>query len=399
MRLGDAAGPSRLGHAVTRRRRLVFVCVLGLVAGAIAHLADPGGHADALTFLAAGLVLGELLALRLEEGSALPLSYAVLVVLASSFSLREYAIAVLGAQLVSIMLRTGERSRTWRLEIFAVRIAVAVATYAAYQGAWHLVGRREQVAPVLGALAAAAAAQLLVDVGASTLLRLGASFAARGRLAWLAIASSGMLMAIGYRGVNGDGRVGIWGPLLFSTPLLAAWYAFERLDDATRSYRQTIEALAMAPELGGLVPPGHSERVATLATAMGEHLGLSAPDVRDLEMAALLHHLGQVTLDLPVDERGADPGEVSSVTGAMLREIRPLVAAGEIIAGDVDDPKRRLAVQALRLASEYDDLTARDQVPEDLAVESLRSAPSYVYEERVVVALERVLRDRVSAGS
>ena len=195
------------------------------------------------------------------------------------------------------------------------------------------------------------------------------------------------------------GASGIWGPLLFSTPLLAAWYAFERLDDATRSYRQTIEALAMAPELGGLVPPGHSERVATLATAMGEQLGLSAPDVRDLEMAALLHHLGQVTLDLPVDERGADPGEVSSVTGAMLREIRPLVAAGEIIAGDVDDPKRRLAVQALRLASEYDDLTARDQVPEELAVESLRSAPSYVYEERVVVALERVFRDRVSAGS
>jgi hypothetical protein len=267
--------------------------------------------------------------------------------------------------------------------IFVERIAVSAATFAAYQGVWHLVGQREQVAPVLGALAAGAAAQLLVDVSVSTLFRLGASFAARGRLAWLAIASSGMLMAIGYRGVNGAGRVG----------------AFERLDEATRSYRQTIEALAMAPELGGLVPSGHSERVATLATAVAEQLGLSATDVRDLEMAALLHHLGQVTLDVPVDKRGADPGEVSAVTGAMLREIRPLVAAGEIIAGDVDDPKRRLAVQALRLASEYDDLTVRDEVPKDLAVESLRSAPSYVYEERVVVALERVLRDRVNAGS
>ena len=234
---------------------------------------------------------------------------------------------------------------------------------------------------------------------ASKVFRLGASFSARGRLAWLAIASSGMLMAIGYRGVDGDGRVGIWGPLLFSTPLLAAWYAFERLDSATRSYRQTIEALAMAPELGGMVPPGHAERVATLASAMGEQLGLSGADVRDLEMAALLHHLGQVTLDDPVDEHGVDPAEVTAVTGAMLREIRPLVAAGEIVAGEVDDPKRRLAVQALRLASEYDDLTVRDNVPGDLAVESLRSAPSYVYDERVVVALERVLRDRVSASS
>jgi hypothetical protein len=384
---------------MNRRRRLALVCVLGLVAGTVAHLLDPSGRADALTFLAAGLVLGELLALRLEDRGALPLSYAVLVVLASSFTLREYAIAVLGAELVSILFRITDRSHVWRLTIFVVRMTVAAATYAAYQGAWHLIGQREQVAPVLFALGAAAAAQLLVDMAASKVFRLGASFTTRGRLAWLAIASSGMLMAVGYRGVGGDGRVGIWGPLLFSTPLLAAWYAFERLDSATRSYRQTIEALAMAPELGGMVPPGHAERVATLASAMGEELGLSASELRDLEMASLLHHLGQVTLDDPVNVHGADPPDMTAVTGAMLKEIRPLVRAGEIVAGDVDDPKRRLAVQALRLASEYDDLTVRDHVPGDLAVESLRSAPSYVYEHKVVLALERVLRDRLSAAS
>ena len=161
--------------------------------------------------------------------------------------------------------------------------------------------QRETVAGVLGALAVAALVQVIADVTVRRVLHEGTTFSARGRLAWLAIASSGMFMAIGYRGVDGDGRVGIWGPLLFSTPLLAAWYAFERLDSATRSYRQTIEALAMAPELGGMVPPGHAERVAELALAMGEQLGLSGADVRDLEMAALLHHLGQVTLDDPVD--------------------------------------------------------------------------------------------------
>ena len=382
---------------MNRGRRIGFVCGLGLVGGLIAHFADPSGRAYALTLLAAGLVLGELFALRLEDRDALPLSYAVLVVLASSFPLRDYAIAVASAEVVSLLLRVTDRQRARYVVLFVIRIAVAVATYAAYQGVWHLVGRREQVAPVLAALAAAAAAQLLVDITASKLLRLGESFSPRSRLAWLAVASSGMLMAIGYRGVDGSGRVGLFGPLLFSTPLLAAWYAFERLDAATRSYRQTIEALAMAPELGGMVPPGHAARVATLASAMGEQLGLGAADVRDLEMAALLHHLGQVTLDEPADGRGVDPSEVTAVTGAMLREIRPLVGAGEIVGGDVNDPKRRLAAQALRLASEYDDLTARDNVPGNLAVESLRSAPAYVYDERVVVALERVLRDRVSS--
>jgi hypothetical protein len=384
---------------VNRGRRIGLVCVLGLVAGVIAHLVDPSGDADALAFLGAGLVLGELLALRLEDRGMVPLSYAVLVVLASSFGLREYAITVACAEVASILLRMTDQQRIRHIVVIGVHVVVAAATYGAYVAAWHLVGRREDVAPVLTALAAAAAAQLVVDVIASRLFHLGASFSARGRLAWLAISSSGILMAIGYRGVGGSGRVGLWGPLLFSTPLLAAWYAFERLDSATRSYRQTIEALAMAPELGGMVPPGHAERVATLASAMGEQLGLPATEVRDLEMAALLHHLGQVTLDEPDDGRGVDPTEVTSVTGSMLREIRPLVAAGELVSGEVEEPRRRLAVQALRLASEYDDLTVRDNVPGNLAVESLRSAPSYVYDERVVVALERVLRDRVSANS
>ncbi len=384
---------------MNRGRRIGLVCVLGLLAGVVAHLADPSGNADALALLSAGLVLGELLALRLEDGGVVPLSYAVLVVLASSFGLREYAVAVAVAEVVSVLVRMTEAHRVRPVVVFGVRIAVAAATYAAFEVAWHLVGRRERVAAVLVALAAASVAQLIVDVAASKIFRLGASFSARGRLAWLAIASSGMLMAVGYRGVGGHGRTGLWGPLLFSTPLLAAWYAFERLDSATRSYRQTIEALAMAPELGGMVPPGHAERVATLVSAMGEQLGLPASEVRDLEMAALLHHLGQVTLDAPDDGRGVDPTEVTSVTGSMLREIRPLVAAGELVSGEVDEPRRRIAVQALRLASEYDDLTARDNVPGNLAVESLRSAPSYVYDERVVVALERVLRDRVSANS
>jgi hypothetical protein len=76
----------------------------------------------------------------------------------------------------------------------------------------------------------------------------------------------------------------------------------------------------------------------------------------------------------------------------MLREIRPLVSAGDIVAGDTDDPDSRLAVQVLRLASEYDDLTIVDGTPSDVALETLRSAPAYVYEERVLHALERAIR-------
>ena len=78
----------------------------------------------------------------------------------------------------------------------------------------------------------------------------------------------------------------------------------------------------------------------------------------------------------------------------MLREIKPLAGAGDIVAGDTAEPRRRVAVQVLRVASDYDDLTARDSNDSSVAIETLRSAPGYVYDEKVLSALERVVKDR-----
>jgi hypothetical protein len=133
--------------------------------------------------------------------------------------------------------------------------------------------------------------------------------------------------------------------------------------------------------------------VAALSSAMAGVLGVSGKDTSDLEMAALLHHLGQVTIDEPEDARPIPPSQVATVTSAMLREIKPLAGAGDIVAGDAHDPRRRLAVQVLRVASDYDDLTARDSNEADVAIETLRSAPGYVYDDKVLAALERVLNE------
>ena len=377
------------------RRRMALVVMAGTAASVVAHFADPSGSAGVLMFLASGLVLGELLVLRLENGTAIPLSYAVLLVLAASFRVPEYTVVVVGAELISAAVRLTDRPAGWRAQIMVERLLVAAATIAVYDGMRAITHHDETVAAVLLTLAAAAIAQVPVSFVARWVLRLQPTLSERARLGWLAIASSGMLMAIGYRGVNGHGQVGIWGPLLFSTPLLAAWYALERLDSATRAYRQTIEALAMAPEFGGIVPPGHSQRVAALSSAMAGVLGVSAHDTTDLEMAALLHHLGQVTIDEPEDPAQPVPqAEVAAVTSAMLREIKPLAGAGDIVAGDADDPKRRVAQQVLRVASDYDDLTARDSNESSVSNETLRSAPGYVYDDKVLAALERVVNER-----
>ena len=68
--------------------------------------------------------------------------------------------------------------------------------------------------------------------------------------------TSGMLMSVGYKGIGGQEGMGLWGPLLFSIPLLAAWYSFERLASIRRTYEQTIGALSVVPELAGLVRSG-----------------------------------------------------------------------------------------------------------------------------------------------
>jgi hypothetical protein len=82
----------------------------------------------------------------------------------------------------------------------------------------------------------------------------------------------------------------------------------------------------------------------------------------------------------------------------MLREIKPLAGAGDIVAGESDDQRRRLAVQVLRLASEYDDLTVVDGTPPDVAFETLRTAPRYIYDERVLSALERAVGDSTNSA-
>jgi hypothetical protein len=293
--------------------------------------------------------------------------------------------------LIFLILRFSDHPARRRIQSILERMIVAAATIAVYAAMRSLTGYRETVPAVLLCLGLAAIAQIPTDLGARKLLRLHPSFTRRSRLAWLAIASSGVLMAIGYRGVGGRGDFGIWGALLFATPLLATWHAFERLDSATRAYHQTIESLAMAPEFGGLVPEGHSQRVAALSVDMATELGVSASDTRDLEMAALLHHLGQVTLDVPDDSDGpVSSSEVAAVTGAMLREIKPLAGAGDIVAGEAAAPRRRVAVQILRVASDYDDLTAGDGNDPAVAIETLRSAPGYVYDAKVLAALEYV---------
>jgi hypothetical protein len=395
------------------RSRVAWVAAGGLLAAATVHVAQPHSSAGGAVLLAAGVVLGELLVLRLDDGTGVPLSYAMVLVLVACFPPVAAAVLLVGAELIAIVIRVAPADFHGRVWIGFQRLVVAAGALGAYRAARHAFGGRSHLGAVLGMLAIAALAALVVDEVIRLASHRRSGLAGRGRTAWTALVSCAMLMTVGYGGVHGRGDLGVWGPLLFSIPLLGTWYSFERLDSISRTYRQTIEALAMAPELGGVVRSGHATRVAALATDIGHELGLDDSNLEHLETAALLHHLGQVTLDEPAPGARADMPEVAAVTAALLREIEPLRAAGEIVAGESLAARDALRVpaawraspvavasQALKVASAFDDLTEGVTNRSAAALEALYSSPGYVYDSRALEALELILnRDgRVRRG-
>jgi hypothetical protein len=388
---------------MSARDRVAAAVAGSILASVTVRIAQPHSTAAGAVLLGAGVDLGELLVLRLSDGTGLPLSYAVLVVIVTSFPPLAVVALVLGAELVAVVVRDEPRAPASRIAIGAWRVLVAAGALGAFRVARHLFGARVHLGAVLGALVVTVLAVLLVD----ELLRFAShrrsGLVGSGNVAWSALGSCAVLMSVGYSGVNGRGDLGVWGPLLFSIPLLATWYSFDRLASINRTYRQTIEALAMAPELGGLVPDGHAQRVARLATAIGRELDLDDAQLQTLETAALLHHIGEVTLDEPAAGASADPNEVAAVTAALMLGIEPLQPAADIVArvplGARDAARTggsrfgptSMCSHVLKVASDFDDLTGGDGARAADALDALYASPGYVYNLRALEVLERLL--------
>jgi hypothetical protein len=385
---------------VSRTRRIAFVAIAGAVAAGALEAFSWGN--PELAVLGAALVASELFELRPMGRAPLPISFAVAVVLVPASTPTEYALVVGIGYLVAVAIRP-EPAGLWdRTLLLAERLAEGYVIRAAYRLVVDATERGETRALVLGALAAAAVAPVVVaDV--VTAVRQHRVASARVRGADLALVTSAMLMTVGYAGIDGEGRLGLWGPLLFCIPLLAAWYSFELLASTRRGFRQTVSALGTAPELGGLVREGHAERVAELAVSLGIQLDLPAADLEHLETAALLHHLGAVCLDEPTPGTPHDPLEVARSGAAMLRASPALAPAGDIVAAEPSlhrPPNTGTALpaalegQILKVASAFDELTEGQDEHAAWAVEALYTGPGYVYDGRVLGALELVLARR-----
>jgi len=202
--------------------------------------------------------------------------------------------------------------------------------------------------------------------------------------------------------------MGYWALPVFAIPLLIAQFSFRRYAAIRATYTQTIYALSRVTEFGGYTERGHARRVTALSLSIGREMGLSESDLADLEYAALMHDIGQLSLTDPIpggatvvvaaseQRRIASMGaEVIRQTGVLDRvaDIVEQQAAPYRVHGEPLDAGIPVASRIIRVANTYDDLVGDSAEVENrlAALEELRLVAGEAYDPKVVDVLSRVV--------
>ena len=225
--------------------RVVCLIAIGSCGALIALGTGASTQTVDLFVIGTALVVGELVELRPAGRSSLPVSFALIIVLLRAATPREFVAIVVVAACVGAILRPTGTDMASRALRAAEWLAAGLGAGAVYRVMTDALATSDARIAVLGALAVAAVTELLV-ADLIVFVREHRVATLRQRGADLALVTSGMLMAVGYGGIAGQGRLGLWGPLLFSIPLVAAWYSFELLGRTERTFHQTVQALGVA---------------------------------------------------------------------------------------------------------------------------------------------------------
>ncbi|MGN6687419.1 MAG: HD-GYP domain-containing protein [Actinomycetales bacterium] len=199
-----------------------------------------------------------------------------------------------------------------------------------------------------------------------------------------------------------------WAFPVLTVPLLLTQFAFRRFAGIRATYLQTIRSLARITEVGGYTETGHAARVAALALAVGRDLGLSESQLLDLEYAALMHDIGQLSLVEPI------PGGTTVVTAApeqrrianngaaIIRQTGVLDRVAHIVERQSEpyrrihqgsDPDVPVESRIIRVANAFDDLVGESggHTERLQALERLRLSVAFDYDPLVVESLAHVV--------
>ena len=161
----------------------------------------------------------------------------------------------------------------------------------------------------------------------------------------------------------------------------------ETFNELERSYLQTVTALAAALEAKDKCTADHADSIAKMALAVGDHIGLSEQDLRQLQYAALLHDVGKIGIPRQILEK---PGKLSDAEFAVVTR-HTLI--GERILSRID--YLRSLAPVIRAAHErwdgrgYPDGLAGEDIP-------LESRIIFVCDAFHAMTSDRPYRDRLT---
>jgi hypothetical protein len=417
--------PGQLLDEGSSTGRLVVVAAGGLLAVcAVVVTASPGGFQDprAAVAFAAFIALGEVVRITLPGGrdaapiaTAGALAYTLLTTIhgdPATHSALQVAAVVSVAMLAGVVPHVVAR-RAPLIDTLARRLLVIGFAAGIFRGT----GVDEWLRPEPGwlqamVMVAAVALALAADAMLAAGVRVGADGApfvavlrneSRAQLGiGSAIGATGALIALAAT------IMGAWALPVFVIPLLLTQFSFRRFAAVRASTLQTIRALSRVTELGGYTETGHSRRVSELSVAVGRELGMTDAELLDLEYAALMHDIGQLSLAEPIPGGAtvvAAPAEqrrIASLGAEVIRETGVRDSVATIVeqqaepyrrAHQVEHPDVPLGSRIIKASNAYDDLVGDSlETTRRLdALERLHLGMAYEYDPRVVDSLAKIV--------
>ncbi len=411
---------------------LVVVVAAGLLAVAsVVVTASPGGLVDVQVAVgfAAFIALGELVRITLPGGrdsAPLATAGALAYVLLTTFADRPAehgALQVVAVAVVAMLAGVAPHAvagRAPRVDSLARRLLVIGISAAVFRGTdLDQAVERFQDAALALVLVAVVVLGLVVDAVLAAAVRAGEDRAPFSAVLRNEVrAQAGIGSAIGATGALialAATIMGYWALPVFVVPLLLTQFSFRRYSAVRESSLQTIRALSRVTELGGYTESGHSRRVSAMAVAVGRELGMSDADLRDLEYAALMHDIGQLSLAEPIPGGAtvvaapADQARIARLGADVIRQTGVLDGVASIVAQQAEpyrrahDVRRRevpLAARIIKAVNAYDDLVGDSfEIRSRLdALERLRLGMAYEYDPMVVESLSQTVERTARLG-
>lgn len=410
------------------RRLVVIVVAAGCVVSLAFTLANGVVRPDVVAAFVALIAVGELLQVRLPgDRPAAPIAASAALGYALLFAVGGQPVSQPIAQVAcvvavgvavgsAVQLLAGRRPRS---AVVARRVVAAVVAGLVFRAAaprnlatLRVSQYKDDLRWVALLMVAVVALTGIVDLALAAFVRSSGRRVAFGWMLrdeigagaglWAAVGATGVLLALATPSMK------LYALPIFCVPLLLTQFAFRRYAAIRTTYRQTIRSLSRVAEVGGYVEAGHAHRVSSLAVAVGREMGLSESEITDLEYAALLHDIGQLSLTDPIPGGSTlvvapvERRRVAELGADVIKTTGVLDRVADIVARQADPyrrhreaPDESLPIESriIKAVSAYDDLVGDSQGPEPTAdaLERLRLGMAYEYDPAVVETLTRIV--------